>query len=91
MNKAEFVTAVSMATGVSKKDAVVIISATFDLIQDIVSRGGDVSILGFGTFTRSERKARKGRNPSTGNEIDIEAKKVPVFKPGKGFKDMVNR
>ncbi len=73
----------------SKKEADEVISATLAAIQKALKKGDTVTLVGFGTFKVSKRKARKGRNPQTGKEIKIAAKKVPVFKAGKGFKDAV--
>jgi DNA-binding protein HU-beta len=65
------------------------LQAEQDLITDIVSKGDKVNYVGFGGYEKRERAARKGRNPQTGEEMDIAAKHVPAFRPGKGFKDAV--
>jgi nucleoid DNA-binding protein len=88
MNKAELINEVAKVT-CTKKEADEAISATLAAIQKALKKGGSVTLVGFGTFKVSKRKARKGRNPQTGKEIKIAAKKVPVFKAGKGFKDAV--
>jgi DNA-binding protein HU-beta len=88
MNKAELIAEVAKVT-CTKKEADVAISATLAAIQKALKKGDTVTLVGFGTFKVSKRKARKGRNPQTGKEIKIAAKKVPVFKAGKGFKDAV--
>jgi nucleoid DNA-binding protein len=88
MNKAELIDEVAKVT-CSKKEADEAISATLTAIQKALKKGDSVTLVGFGTFRVSKRKARKGRNPQTGKEIKIAAKKVPVFKAGKGFKDAV--
>jgi len=88
MNKAELINEVAKVT-CSKKEADEAISATLAAIQKALKKGGSVTLVGFGTFKVSKRKARKGRNPQTGAAIKIAAKKVPVFKAGKGFKDAV--
>ena len=88
MNKAELIAEVAKVT-CTKKEADVAISATLVAIQKALKKGDTVTLVGFGTFKVSKRKARKGRNPQTGKEIKIAAKKVPVFKAGKGFKDAV--
>ena len=88
MNKAELIDEVAKVT-CSKKEADEAISATLAAIQKALKKGGSVTLVGFGTFRVSKRKARKGRNPQTGAAIKIAAKKVPVFKAGKGFKDAV--
>ena len=88
MNKAQLIDEVAKVT-CTKKEADVAISATLAAIQKALKKGDTVTLVGFGTFKVSKRKARKGRNPQTGKEIKIAAKKVPVFKAGKGFKDAV--
>ena len=88
MNKAELIDAVAKVT-CSKKEADEAVSATFAAIQKALKKGEDVTLVGFGTFKISKRKARTGRNPQTGATIKIAAKKVPVFKAGKGLKDAV--
>ena len=88
MNKAELINEVAKVT-CTKKEADEAISATLAAIQKALKKGGSVTLVGFGTFKVSKRKARKGRNPQTGAVIKIAAKKVPVFKAGKGLKDAV--
>ena len=73
----------------NKKEAALAVGATFTAIQKALKKGDAVTLVGFGTFGASKRKARKGRNPQTGDVIKIAAKKVPVFKAGKGPKDAV--
>ncbi len=88
MNKAQLINEVAKVT-CSKKEADLAIDATLAAIQKALKKGDTVTLVGFGTFKVSKRKARKGRNPQTGKEIKIAAKKVPVFKAGKGLKDAV--
>jgi DNA-binding protein HU-beta len=88
MNKAQLVDEVAKVT-CTKKEADAVVNAMFAAIQKALKKGDSVAIAGFGTFGVSKRKARKGRNPQTGEEIKISAKKVPVFKAGKGLKDAV--
>lgn len=88
MNKAELVDEVAKVT-CSKKEAALAVDATFAAIQKTLKKGNAVTLVGFGTFGVSKRKARNGRNPQTGAVIKIAAKKVPVFKAGKGLKDAV--
>ena len=88
MNKAELIEEVAKVTS-SKKEAETTLSATLAAIQKALKKGDSVTLVGFGTFSVSKRKARKGRNPQTGEVIKIAAKKVPVFKAGKGLKDAV--
>ena len=87
-NKAELIESVASATGLTKKDATAAVDAVFGSIQDSLSKGDKVQLIGFGNFEVRER-ARKGRNPQTGAEIKIPASKVPAFKPGKALKDAV--
>ena len=88
MNKAQLINEVAKVT-CSKKEADLAIAATLAAIQKALKKGDTVTLVGFGTFRVSKRKARKGRNPQTGEAIKIPAKKVPVFKAGKNFKDAV--
>ncbi|AQQ53633.1 HU family DNA-binding protein [Planococcus lenghuensis] len=89
MNKTELVNSVAEAAGISRKDAASAVDATFDTIQNALTEGDKVSLIGFGNFEVRERAARKGRNPQTGEEIEIAASKIPAFKPGKALKDAV--
>lgn len=89
MNKTELVNAVAEATELSKKDAASAVDAVFNTIQNTLAKGDKVQLIGFGNFEVRERAARKGRNPQTGEEIQIAASKVPAFKPGKALKDAV--
>jgi DNA-binding protein HU-beta len=89
MTKADLITAVAGAAGISKKDAGAAVDATADAIVGAVKKGDKVQITGFGTFERRERAARTGINPQTKAQIKIAASKVPAFKAGKGFKDAV--
>jgi DNA-binding protein HU-beta len=90
MNKSELVSAVADKTGQSASAVNDVLSAFEDVVTATVSDGGKVQIPGFLTFERSERAARTGRNPSTGEEIKIAAARVPKVKVGKSFKDAVN-
>lgn len=87
MNKSELITQVSESAELSKKDATKAVDAVFEAISDALQKGDKVQLVGFGNFEVRERSARKGRNPQTGEEIDIPASKVPAFKPGKSLKD----
>lgn len=89
MNKTELVQAVAERTQLSKKDAGSAVNAVFELITEAMSKGETVQLIGFGNFEVRERAARKGRNPQTGEEIDIAATKTPAFKAGKQLKDAV--
>ncbi|MDT1996348.1 DNA-binding protein [Carnobacterium divergens] len=88
-NKAELIESVTTSTGLTKKDATAAVDAVFETIQSTLSAGEKVQLIGFGNFEVRERAARKGRNPQTGEEIQIAASKVPAFKPGKALKDAV--
>ena len=90
MNKNELVAAVADDSGLSKADAAKAVDAVFDSITGALKKGDEVRLVGFGNFAVSSRAATKGRNPRTGEEIDIPASKQPKFKAGKGLKDAVN-
>lgn len=89
MNKTELIQGVAEKSGLTKKDSEKAVNAILESIMDAVSTGDKVQLIGFGTFESRERAAREGRNPSTGETINIPATKVPAFKAGKAFKDMV--
>ena len=89
MNKTELVEAVAKKMGTTKKEAEAAVSAFTETVKEALAEGKKVQLVGFGSFEVRERSARKGRNPQTGEEMDIPATKVPAFKPGKGFKDVV--
>lgn len=89
MNKTELVAALAEKTGVSKKDTDNTINAFAEVIIEALKRDGKVQLPGFGTFEVRERAARTGRNPHTGEAIEIAAAKVPAFKPGKALKDAI--
>jgi DNA-binding protein HU-beta len=90
VNKNDLVAAVSDNAGLSKADATRAVDGVFDAITAALKKGGDVRIVGFGTFSVAKRKATTGRNPRTGETINIAASKQPKFKAGKGLKDAVN-
>ncbi len=89
MNKAGLVEQVSYQTGLTKKTSREAIDAITSVITDTLARGEKVTLVGFGTFQIMERKARIGRNPQTGETIQIRARKVPRFKPGKNLRKKV--
>lgn len=89
MNKTDLINAVADKSELSKKDAGKAVDAVFEAIMDSLSKGEKVQLIGFGNFEVRERAARKGRNPQTGEEIEIAASKVPAFKAGKALKDSV--
>ncbi|HHV42696.1 MAG TPA: HU family DNA-binding protein [Clostridiaceae bacterium] len=90
MNKTELIDAVARSTKLSKKDSELAINAVLSTITDTLAGGEKVVLVGFGTFEVRQRAARKGRNPSTKEEIHIPASKAPVFKAGKNLKEKVN-
>ena len=90
MNKADLVDAVAEAADVSKAQAQRCVDAVFDSIAEGLKAGDTVNLVGFGTFSTKERAARTGRNPRTGEAIEIAASRAPGFKPGKALKDAVN-
>jgi len=91
LNKTELVASVAEKAGITKKDAEKVINAVFSSIEEALANEDKVQIIGFGTFEVKTREERKGRNPQTGKEITIPASKSPVFKAGKGLKDVVNK
>ena len=89
MTKAEFITAVAAKSGMTKKDTEAVLNAFIETVQEAVKADDKVQLVGFGTFETRERAAREGINPLTKEKIQIAACKVPAFKVGKAFKDMV--
>ncbi|MCI8446913.1 MAG: HU family DNA-binding protein [Eubacterium sp.] len=90
MNKAELVAAIADKTELSKRDAEAALKAFTDVVTEELKKGEKIQLVGFGTFEVSERAARTGRNPQTGEEMTIPASKAPKFKAGKALKDLVN-
>ena len=90
MNKAELVAAVAAKTGATKKAAEESVNAFVEVVTNTLVEGEKVQLVGFGSFEVRKRAARKGRNPQTKEEIKIPASKAPVFKAGKGLKDIIN-
>lgn len=89
MNKTELVKAVSTQAELTQKDAAKVVDALLETISSTLAKEDKIQLIGFGTFEVRERAARKGRNPQTGEEIDIAASKIPAFKPGKELKEAV--
>ena len=87
MNKSELISKVAEMTDLSKKDVTKAVDAVFEAITEALQNGDKVQLVGFGNFEVRERAARKGRNPQTGEEINIAASKVPAFRPGKLLKE----
>lgn len=90
MNKGELIDAVAASADLSKTDATDAVDAVLKQVTRALQKGDQVSLVGFGTFQVKKRKARMGRNPRTGEAIEIKASNVPSFKAGKGLKDAVN-
>ena len=90
MNKTELIAAMAEGAEISKKDAEAALKAFTDVIAQELKANNKVQIVGFGTFEVSERAAREGRNPQTGETMTIAASKAPKFKAGKALKDMIN-
>ena len=90
MNKTHLVAAVAEQACLSKKDAEAAVKAFTDVVAEALKAGDKIQLVGFGTFEVSERAAREGRNPRTGETMTIEASKTPKFKAGKALKDLVN-
>ena len=90
MNKHELISAIAQNAELSKKDSENALAAALNAITNALAEGDKVQIMGFGTFEVRERAARTGKNPRTGEMIEIAASKVPSFKAGKALKDIVN-
>ena len=91
MTKKEIVDAVSASTGIPQKDTAAVIDSLLAAITDAVSKGDAVQFTGFGTFEARKREARVGKNPATGEKLDIPASTVPAFKAGKSFKEALKK
>ncbi|MFH1052697.1 MAG: HU family DNA-binding protein [bacterium] len=91
LNKAQLIAEVAKETGLTKVDADKAVRSTFDAISKSLKKGTNVTLIGFGTFSVYNRKARKGKNPRTGETLKIAAKKVPKFKAGKALTDAVGK
>ena len=90
MNKNDLIGAVAETSGLSKSQAASAVESVFDSISTALKKGGEVRLVGFGTFSVAKRKASTGRNPRTGEPMKIKASNQPKFKAGKGLKDSVN-
>jgi DNA-binding protein HU-beta len=90
MTKNELIAAVADRARLDRNAAALAVETTFDVITEALKQGGEVKLIGFGTFSVSSRKAREGRNPRTGETVQIAASKAPKFTAGKGLKDAVN-
>ena len=90
MNKSDLISAVADSSGLSRNDATKAVEGVFDSITAALKKGDEVRLVGFGTFSVTKRKASTGRNPRTGETMQIKASTQPKFKAGKGLKDSVN-
>ncbi len=90
MNKNDLVASVAEAASLTKADAAKAVDSVFESIGGELAKGGEVRLVGFGTFSVANRKASQGRNPRTGEKIQIPASRQPKFKAGKGLKQAVN-
>ena len=90
MTKAELVEEVSTKTGLPKKQAEVIVNTVFESIVDSLKSGDKIELRGFGSFRIRRRDSRTGRNPKTGEKVDVPAKRIPYFKPGKELRELLN-
>ncbi|MCS7079714.1 MAG: integration host factor subunit beta [Chloracidobacterium sp.] len=91
MTKAELVEEVARAADLTKKDAEVVVDEVFAAIIESLNRGEKIELRGFGSFRIRQRNSRRGRNPKTGDAVDIPAKAVPYFKPGKELRELINQ
>ncbi len=91
MTKAELVDEVARASELTRKHSEVIVDAVFTSIVEALQGGDKIELRGFGSFRLRKREPRKGRNPKTGDKVDVPPKRVPYFKPGKELKDLINR
>lgn len=91
MTKAALVEEVARVADLTKKHSEVIVETVFRSIIDALQRGEKIELRGFGSFRLRRRESRKGRNPKTGDRVDVPSKRVPYFKPGKELKDLINR
>ena len=91
MNRTDLIEKVVESTGVTKKEATAVVTAAFDAITEALVAGDKVQLIGFGTFETRERAARMGKNPQTGEAVEIAACKAPAFKAGKALKEAVHK
>ncbi|AEP10895.1 integration host factor subunit beta [Chloracidobacterium aggregatum] len=91
MTKADLVEVVARAADLTKKDAEVVVEEVFAAIIESLNRGEKIELRGFGSFRIRQRNPRRGRNPKTGDAVDIPAKAVPYFKPGKELRELINQ
>jgi DNA-binding protein HU-beta len=89
MNKSDLIDAIAKDAGITKVQAAKAINTYHETVKKAMKKGDSVSLVGFGTYTTAQRKARTGRNPKTGAALKIKAARVPKFRPGKGLKDSI--
>jgi integration host factor subunit beta len=90
MTKAELVEEVSEKTGLPKKQAEIVVNTVFESIVETLKTGEKIELRGFGSFRIRQRDSRLGRNPKTGEKVDVPAKRIPYFKPGKELRELLN-
>jgi integration host factor subunit beta len=90
MTKAELVEEVSEKTGLPKKQAEIVVNTVFESIVETLKTGEKIELRGFGSFRIRQRDSRMGRNPKTGDKVDVPAKRIPYFKPGKELRELLN-
>ena len=91
MTKAELVEEVSEKTGLPKKQAEIVVNTVFESIVETLKTGEKIELRGFGSFRIRQRDSRMGRNPKTGEKVDVPAKRIPYFKPGKELRELLNQ
>ena len=91
MTKAELVEEVSEKTGLPKKQAEIVVNTVFESIVDTLKTGEKIELRGFGSFRIRRRDSRTGRNPKTGDKVEVPAKRIPYFKPGKELRELLNQ
>jgi len=91
MTKAELVEEVSGKTGLPKKQAEIVVNTVFESIVETLKTGEKIELRGFGSFRIRQRDSRMGRNPKTGEKVDVPAKRIPYFKPGKELRELLNQ
>ena len=91
MTKAELIEEVAKVASLTKKETELIVNTVFDNITDALGKGDKVELRGFGSFRVRKRRSRQGRNPKTGDRVDVPAKRIPYFKPGKELRELINR
>ena len=91
MTKAELIEEVAKVASLTKKETELIVNTVFDNITDALGKGDKVELRGFGSFRIRQRDSRMGRNPKTGEKVDVPAKRIPYFKPGKELRELLNQ